>query len=68
LNAFRGTLERSDGGQAMKERETYDDPTTGAGDPTHGEGPRPEEPVTTGSGDPQHKRSQEDLATKVTAK
>ena len=44
----------------MKERDTYDDPTTGSGDPTHGEGPKPEEPVTTGSGDPQHKRPPED--------
>lgn len=40
----------------MKERTTYDDPTTGSGDPTHGEGPKPVEPVNTGSGDPQHKR------------
>lgn len=48
----------------MKERETYDDPTTGAGDPTHGGGPKPEEPVTTGSGDPQHKRPQDGEGTR----
>ena len=39
----------------MKEREAYDEPTTGSGDPTHEERPRPVEPVNTGSGDPQHK-------------
>ena len=39
----------------MKERDTYDEPTTGSGDPNHGDGPKPVEPVNTGSGDPQHK-------------
>ncbi|QWT19682.1 hypothetical protein KPL74_18270 [Bacillus sp. NP157] len=40
----------------MPPRDTYDDPTTGSGDPSHGQPPGPTEPVTTGSGDPQHKR------------
>jgi hypothetical protein len=40
----------------MPPRDTYDEPTTGSGDPTHGQPPGPVEPVTTGSGDPQHKR------------
>jgi hypothetical protein len=40
----------------MPPRETYDDPTTGSGDPTHGLPPGPAEPVNHGSGDPQHKR------------
>jgi hypothetical protein len=44
----------------MKDRETYDDPTTGTGDPAHGDGEKPDEPVTTGSGDPQHKRTQDE--------
>ena len=39
----------------MKDREAYDEPTTGSGDPNHTEGPKPVEPVNTGSGDPQHK-------------
>jgi hypothetical protein len=39
----------------MREPDTYDEPTTGSGDPAHGEGPKPVEPVNTGSGDPQHK-------------
>lgn len=39
----------------MKERDTYDEPTTGSGDPNHGEGPEPVEPANTGSGDPKHK-------------
>lgn len=40
----------------MNPRDTYDEPTTGSGDPTHGQPPGPIEPVNTGSGDPQHKR------------
>ncbi|MDQ7995614.1 MAG: hypothetical protein AAGC76_07150 [Luteibacter sp.] len=39
----------------MTHRETYDEPTTGSGDPGHGEQESPDEPVNTGSGDPQHK-------------
>ena len=39
----------------MAQRDPYDEPTTGSGDPTHGEGETPEKPVNTGSGDPQHK-------------
>ncbi|WP_255548713.1 MULTISPECIES: hypothetical protein [Luteibacter] len=44
----------------MKERDPYDEPTTGSGDPGHAEGPKPVEPVNTGSGDPQHKAEQAD--------
>lgn len=39
----------------MPPRDTYDEPTTGSGDPSHGQPPGPVEPVNTGSGDPQHK-------------
>jgi hypothetical protein len=39
----------------MKDREPYDEPTTGSGDPAHREGAAPDEPVTTGSGDPKHR-------------
>ncbi|MET0506148.1 MAG: hypothetical protein ABWZ54_02415 [Luteibacter sp.] len=39
----------------MNQRDPYEEPTTGSGDPNHGENDKPEEPVNTGSGDPQHK-------------
>lgn len=49
----------------MKEREPYDEPTTGSGDPGHGVKPSPDEPVTTGSGDPAHEDQPSDEAASV---